>query len=142
MCTILIRILNDLCVVSLKMFQVRSSKFRHLYGSPSKKESWYEGIKVTTNAHDSNFCEVNPKFLAIVIESTGGGVFLVLPINQVSIYSLFFIFDEQLECNVIIIGTVFFLLICNLRLGHDIKYSVTFFAELNGKVRKLLDYVA
>lgn len=64
------------------MFHVRSSKFRHLYGSPSKKESWYEGIKVTTNAHDSNFCEVNPKFLAIVIESTGGGVFLVLPINQ------------------------------------------------------------
>ncbi|ESN91264.1 hypothetical protein HELRODRAFT_90300 [Helobdella robusta] len=65
------------------MFGIRSSKFRHLYGCVSRKEDCYEGVKVTSNAHDSNFCEVNPKFVAIVIESIGGGVFIVIPINQV-----------------------------------------------------------
>jgi len=65
------------------MFLVRSSKFRHVFGVPAKKEHCYEGIKITKNAHDSSFCCVNPKFIAIVIESAGGGAFLVLPIIQV-----------------------------------------------------------
>lgn len=64
------------------MFLVRSSKFRHVFGSPARKELCYEGIKITKNAHDSNFCAVNPKFLAVVTESAGGGVFLVLPLKQ------------------------------------------------------------
>lgn len=64
------------------MFLVRSSKFRHVYGSPARKELCYEGIKITKNAHDSNFCAVNPKFLAVVTECAGGGVFVVLPLKQ------------------------------------------------------------
>ncbi|KAL4707911.1 hypothetical protein ACJJTC_013702, partial [Scirpophaga incertulas] len=61
---------------------VRSSKFRHVYGVPFKKERCYDNIKITRNAHDSNFCAVNPKFVAIVTEVAGGGAFLVLPLDH------------------------------------------------------------
>lgn len=63
---------------------VRSSKFRHVYGVPAKREKCYDNIKITKNAHDSQFCAVNPKFLAIVTEVAGGGAFLVLPLDRVS----------------------------------------------------------
>jgi len=68
------------------MFLMRSSKYRHIYGSAAKKELSYEGMRITKDAHDSSFCAVNPIFLAIVLESAGGGVFLVLPIGQVNFY--------------------------------------------------------
>ncbi|KAG1685086.1 Coronin-2B [Nymphon striatum] len=61
---------------------VRSSKFRHVWGSPVRKDQCYECCKITKNAHDSYFAAVNPKFLAIVEESAGGGSFIVLPINR------------------------------------------------------------
>ncbi|XP_033225716.1 coronin-2A-like [Belonocnema kinseyi] len=61
---------------------VRSSKFRHVYGVPAKREKCYDNIKITKNAHDSQFCAVNPKFLAIVTEVAGGGAFLVLPLDN------------------------------------------------------------
>lgn len=63
---------------------VRSSKFRHVYGVSFKRERCYDNIKITRNAHDSNFCAVNPKFVAIVTEVAGGGAFLVLPLDHVS----------------------------------------------------------
>ena len=63
---------------------VRSSKFRHVYGVPAKREKCYDNIKITKNAHDSQFCAVNPKFLAVVTEVAGGGAFLVLPLDRVS----------------------------------------------------------
>ncbi|KAI0986771.1 hypothetical protein GJ496_008487 [Pomphorhynchus laevis] len=61
---------------------VRSSKFRHAYGVAQKRENCYEDVRVTKNSWDSNFCDVNPKFLAVVTESAGGGAFLVLPLAQ------------------------------------------------------------
>ncbi|XP_058801342.1 coronin-2B-like isoform X1 [Phymastichus coffea] len=61
---------------------VRSSKFRHVYGAPAKRERCYDNIKITKNAHDSQFCAVNPKFLAVVTEVAGGGAFLVLPLDH------------------------------------------------------------
>ncbi|XP_018908014.2 coronin-2B isoform X1 [Bemisia tabaci] len=61
---------------------VRSSKFRHVYGLPVKREKCYDNVPITRNAHDSNFCAVNPKFVAIVTEVAGGGAFLVLPIEK------------------------------------------------------------
>lgn len=61
---------------------IRSSKFRHVYGSPAKKSKAYENVKITRNAHDSNFCAVNPKFLACVVEVGGGGSFVVLPLDR------------------------------------------------------------
>ncbi|CAI9735755.1 coronin-2B isoform X15 [Octopus vulgaris] len=63
-------------------FRVRSSKYRHIFGSPYRKELCYENVHITRNAHDSNFCAVNPKFLAVVIEASGGGAFLVLPLEK------------------------------------------------------------
>lgn len=62
---------------------VRSSKFRHVYGSAAKRENSYHNVPITRNAHDSNFCAVNPKFVAVVTEVAGGGAFIVLPINKV-----------------------------------------------------------
>ncbi|XP_052121983.1 coronin-2B-like isoform X2 [Frankliniella occidentalis] len=61
---------------------IRSSKFRHVYGAPAKRDRCYENMKITKNAHDSQFCAVNPKFVAVVTEVAGGGAFLVLPIDH------------------------------------------------------------
>eukprot|EP00088_Acartia_fossae_P016442 TRINITY_DN1919_c0_g1_i2.p1 TRINITY_DN1919_c0_g1~~TRINITY_DN1919_c0_g1_i2.p1 ORF type:complete len:628 (+),score=126.99 TRINITY_DN1919_c0_g1_i2:93-1976(+) len=61
---------------------IRASKFRHVYGSPAKKGQCFENIRLTKSAHDSNFCAVNPKFLALVVETSGGGSFVVLHVDQ------------------------------------------------------------
>jgi len=50
------------------MFSMRYSKFRHVYGSPSRKENCYEGVRITSSAHDSLCCAVNPKFIAVILE--------------------------------------------------------------------------
>jgi coronin-2 len=64
---------------------VRSSKFRHVYGEPAKRERCYDNINITKNAHDSQFCAVNPKFVALVTEVAGGGAFIVIPVESVCI---------------------------------------------------------
>lgn len=64
---------------------VRSSKFRHVYGTALKREQCYDNIRVSKSSWDSTFCAVNPKFLAIIVESAGGGAFIVLPHNKVSL---------------------------------------------------------
>ena len=61
---------------------IRSSKFRHVYGSPAKRHKCYENVKITKSTLDSNLCAANPKFLAVVIEVGGGGSFIVLPLNE------------------------------------------------------------
>jgi hypothetical protein len=63
---------------------VRSSKFRHVYGQALKREQCYDNIRVSKSSWDSTFCAVNPKFLAIIVESAGGGAFIVLPHHKVS----------------------------------------------------------
>ena len=63
---------------------VRASKFRHVYGCVAKKEQCYEGLRFTQSAHDGSFCAVNRQFVAIVIESSGGGAFIILPLDKVS----------------------------------------------------------
>lgn len=40
---------------------IRTSKFRHVYGDVARKDQCYENINITKNAHDNNFCAVNPK---------------------------------------------------------------------------------
>ena len=54
-----------------------------MYGSAYKKENCYEGVKISRNAHEGNFCAVNPRHVAIVTESAGGGAFVVIPIDKV-----------------------------------------------------------
>ncbi|NP_001083542.1 uncharacterized protein LOC398982 [Xenopus laevis] len=61
---------------------VRTSKFRHVFGQAVKADQCYDDIRVSQNTWDSNFCCVNPKFLAIVVEASGGGAFMVLPLSK------------------------------------------------------------
>ena len=61
---------------------VRQSKFRHIYGSNMKREQCYDNIRVSKSSWDSTFCAVNPKFLAVIVESGGGGAFLVMPLSK------------------------------------------------------------
>lgn len=63
---------------------VRSSKYRHVFGTPAKKDLCYDNIKVTKTPHESLMCAVNKKFVAVVLESQGGGAFIVAPITEVS----------------------------------------------------------
>ncbi|KAB0394882.1 hypothetical protein E2I00_008117 [Balaenoptera physalus] len=62
---------------------VRSSKFRHVFGQPAKADQCYEDVRVSQNTWDSGFCSVNPKFVALICEASGGGAFLVLPLGKV-----------------------------------------------------------
>ena len=36
-------------------------------------------FRVSKSSWDSTFCAVNPKFVAVIVESGGGGAFLILP---------------------------------------------------------------
>ncbi len=65
---------------------VRYSKYRHVFGKPNRKEKCYDGVSISKNAHETNFCCVNPKYVAIVTESAGGGAFVVIPIKRVSLF--------------------------------------------------------
>uniref|UniRef100_A0AAV2LV08 Coronin n=1 Tax=Knipowitschia caucasica TaxID=637954 RepID=A0AAV2LV08_KNICA len=60
----------------------RSSKFRNVYGKVGSRDQCFDGIPITKNVHDSHFCAVNAKYVAVVTESAGGGSFMVLPIKQ------------------------------------------------------------
>ncbi|KAF6037739.1 hypothetical protein EB796_003946 [Bugula neritina] len=63
---------------------VRSSKFRHVFGTAAKKDQCYDGMRITkSNWEGSTYCSVNPKYLAIIVESAGGGAFLVIPLSKV-----------------------------------------------------------
>jgi len=61
---------------------VRSSKFRHVFGQPFKKEECYDEIRVTRSAWDTNLISANPSFFAVILEAGGGGAFQVLPWKQ------------------------------------------------------------
>ncbi|XP_023701006.1 coronin-6-like [Paramormyrops kingsleyae] len=61
---------------------VRQSKFRHVFGQAVKPEQGYDDIRISKATWDSAFCAVNPKFLAIIVESSGGGAVLVLPLSK------------------------------------------------------------
>lgn len=61
---------------------VRKSKFRHVFGSPSRKENCYEGFRVTNCAFEGTFIAANGKFVAFCVEVGGGGAFVVLPVEK------------------------------------------------------------
>jgi len=62
---------------------VRTSKYRHVFGTPEKGDKCFNDIRITRSAWDSSFCAVNPKFVAIAIEGGGGGPFLVLRHDEI-----------------------------------------------------------
>ncbi|XP_069100126.1 coronin-1A-like isoform X1 [Pleurodeles waltl] len=61
---------------------VRTSKFRHVYGQAVKADQCYDDIRISQTTWDSNFCTVNPKFVAMIVEASGGGAFMVLPLSK------------------------------------------------------------
>ncbi|XP_053084799.1 coronin-1C-A isoform X2 [Pangasianodon hypophthalmus] len=61
---------------------VRQSKFRHVFGQAVKNDQCYDDIRVSRVTWDSAFCAVNPKFVAIIVEASGGGAFMVLPLQK------------------------------------------------------------
>ncbi|OWB50597.1 hypothetical protein B5S27_g2148 [[Candida] boidinii] len=62
---------------------VRASKYRHVFGQPAKKELSYENLKISKNAWDSNLIKSNGKYISVNWESSGGGAFAVIPIEEV-----------------------------------------------------------
>lgn len=69
---------------------VRESKYRHVFGDPYKKGDCYDGIDISKNSWDGgNYCAVNSKYIAVVLEGQGGGTFAVLPVGSVSLIFIF-----------------------------------------------------
>lgn len=62
---------------------VRTSKFRHVFGQAVKADQCYDDIRISQMTWDSNFCSVNPKFVAMIVDASGGGAFMVLPLSKV-----------------------------------------------------------
>jgi len=60
---------------------VRSSKYRHVFGTPAKVEEQYHNIKLSKNAWDTNYVAVNPLFLAACWQTGGGGAVGVIPLK-------------------------------------------------------------
>jgi coronin-1B/1C/6 len=57
---------------------VRSSKYRNVFGTPAKKEQFYDGLKPTRSAWDSNKVAASSKFIAVIWDTAGGGAFAVI----------------------------------------------------------------
>ncbi|XP_055012112.1 coronin-2B-like isoform X5 [Boleophthalmus pectinirostris] len=60
----------------------RGSKFRHVFAKPASREHSFDGLPITRGVHDTHCCAVNPAFIAVVTECSGGGAFLVLPVTH------------------------------------------------------------
>ncbi|KAG7290253.1 Coronin-like protein crn1 [Staphylotrichum longicolle] len=61
---------------------VRASKYRHVFGKPTKKEFCYDNLHISRNAWDTNLVKVNPEYISVNWESGGGGAFAVIPVNE------------------------------------------------------------
>ncbi|KAI8089305.1 uncharacterized protein BX664DRAFT_332680 [Halteromyces radiatus] len=62
---------------------VRPSKYRHVYGTCAKRDASYDNLRVSANAWDTNMVSVNPLFLSVNWQSSGGGAFAVIPLSTV-----------------------------------------------------------
>lgn len=59
-------------------FFIRRSKFKHVYGTPYRRQDCYENLRITRNAWDTNLVKVNPLFISVNLQSGGGGSFAVI----------------------------------------------------------------
>ncbi|CAO3678854.1 unnamed protein product [Umbelopsis ramanniana] len=62
---------------------VRSSKYRHVFGTAAKRDQCYDNLRVTNNAWDSNIVKANSLFISVNWNSSGGGAFVVIPHDTV-----------------------------------------------------------
>ncbi|KAG0664981.1 Coronin-like protein crn1 [Rhodotorula mucilaginosa] len=60
---------------------VRASAYRHTYGAPAKPENRYDNIKISASAWDTNLVSASSKYLAVNWQASGGGAFLVTPLD-------------------------------------------------------------
>ena len=63
---------------------VRSSKYRHVFGSAAKKTECYDSLRITKNPLENHFIAINAKFIALCIDAGGGGAFVVIPHEKVT----------------------------------------------------------
>lgn len=68
--------------MSFRRGVVRQSKFRHVFAQAWKAEHCIDDVRVSRVTWDTGLCAVNPKFIAVIIEASGGGCFLVVPISK------------------------------------------------------------
>ncbi|XP_068164347.1 coronin-1B [Antennarius striatus] len=68
--------------MSFRRGVVRQSKFRHVFAQAWKSEHCLDDIRVSRVTWDGPLCAVNPKFIAVIIEASGGGAFLVVPMGK------------------------------------------------------------
>ncbi|KAI1476469.1 DUF1900-domain-containing protein [Daldinia eschscholtzii] len=61
---------------------VRASKYRHVFGKSTRKEFCYDNIRISRNAWDTNLVKVNPEYLSVNWEASGGGAFAVIPLGE------------------------------------------------------------
>lgn len=61
---------------------VRASKYRHVFGKPTRKEFCYDNLHISRNAWDTNLVKANPEFLSVNWEASGGGAFAVIPLEE------------------------------------------------------------
>ncbi|KAF9456278.1 hypothetical protein BDZ94DRAFT_1178092 [Collybia nuda] len=59
---------------------VRPSKYRHVFGNPSKKEYGIENVKVTNSAWDTNIISASGQYISVNWNASGGGAFAILPL--------------------------------------------------------------
>mmetsp|Transcript_17207 Transcript_17207/g.48428 ORF Transcript_17207/g.48428 Transcript_17207/m.48428 type:complete len:452 (+) Transcript_17207:118-1473(+) len=57
---------------------VRSSKYRHVFGSGAKPEFVFDNIRVSKSAWDTNKVAASTKFIGVCWEAGGGGAFAVM----------------------------------------------------------------
>ncbi|GAA6000216.1 hypothetical protein JCM10207_007910 [Rhodosporidiobolus poonsookiae] len=60
---------------------VRSSSYRHTFGTGAKREDCYENIKISASAFDTNLVAASAKYLSVNWQASGGGAFLVTPLD-------------------------------------------------------------
>ncbi|KAK2012903.1 WD domain-containing protein [Colletotrichum eremochloae] len=61
---------------------VRASKYRHVFGKPTRKEFCYDNLRISRNAWDTNLVKANPDYLSVNWEAGGGGAFAVIPLGE------------------------------------------------------------
>ncbi|KAF4585623.1 actin-binding protein [Ophiocordyceps camponoti-floridani] len=61
---------------------VRASKYRHVYGKSTRKEFCYDNLHISRNAWDTNLVKVNPSYLSVNWDASGGGAFAVIPLSE------------------------------------------------------------
>jgi len=57
---------------------VRQSKYRHVFGTPHKREQCYDNLKINKTSWDTNFVSSNKKYFAVNWDSQGGGALAVI----------------------------------------------------------------